>query len=83
VTGGVPWPANLLPAWAETLARSCAGYAFTTQQVREGRSVVATRTGDGPGPVMVITASEAEMRAALKIPACRESEGLPGHPGEK
>jgi hypothetical protein len=58
---------SALPEWAESLGRSCGRYKFTTQQVYDGRSVVATKTGDGPGPLLVITRIEEEMRAALGL----------------
>jgi hypothetical protein len=57
-----------LPEWARELSESCSLYAFTTMRVHEGRAVVATRTRDGTGPLLVITADETEMRAALNEP---------------
>lgn len=66
MTGG-QWPTGVLPEWAEQLAQSCSQYRFSSQQVHEGRSVVATRAADGPGPLLVITRSEEEMRAALGL----------------
>jgi hypothetical protein len=55
-----------LPPWAQELIRSCDRYTFTTTQVREGRSVEARRIS-GTGPMLVITHSEDEMRAALGL----------------
>jgi hypothetical protein len=50
-----PWEgagtaSGLLPEWAEKLSQSCGRYTFTTTQVYEGRSVVAMKAGEGPGP---------------------------------
>jgi hypothetical protein len=56
----------VLPEWAEHLSRTCTGYVFTTQLVSEGRSVMARRTS-GTGPLLVMTRSEDEMRAALGL----------------
>jgi hypothetical protein len=58
---------STLPEWARNLVHSCHRYTFTTQQVYNGRSVVATRIDDGPGPLLVITSSEQEMRIALGL----------------
>ena len=67
-SGQWPGPMNAaLPEWAQALSESCSLYAFTTMRVHEGRAVVATRTGNGTGPLLVITADEAEMRAALSL----------------
>jgi hypothetical protein len=58
---------RLLPEWALALARSCGDrYAFSTMQVWEGRAVVAVKTGDGTGPLLVVT-DEDEMRQALGL----------------
>jgi hypothetical protein len=66
-----PWesadPAGrVLPEWAADLSRACTGYVFTTQLVSEGRSVMARRVS-GTGPLLVMTRSEDEMRAALGL----------------
>jgi hypothetical protein len=58
---------RVLPEWAEELTRSCDRYTFTTMQVHTGRAVVATKSGDGTGPLLVITSNEAEMRKALGL----------------
>jgi hypothetical protein len=55
-----------LPEWAADLSRTCTGYVFTTQLVSEGRSVMARRVS-GTGPLLVMTRSEDEMRAALGL----------------
>jgi hypothetical protein len=36
-------------------------------QVRAGRAVVAVKSGEATGPLLVITASELEMREALGL----------------
>jgi hypothetical protein len=58
---------QVLPGWAEQVARGCRRYRFWTQRVFEGRAVVAERAGDGPGPSLVITSDEAEMRDAIGL----------------
>jgi hypothetical protein len=63
--GADPW-GRVLPEWAEDLSRTCTGYVFTTQLVSEGRSVMARRVS-GTGPLLVMTRSEDEMRAALGL----------------
>ena len=65
-----------LPAWAEQVAGLCPRYEVTTQWVGEGRSVVACRLDDGPGPWLVITPVEAELRTALGLATAGE-EGSP------
>jgi hypothetical protein len=65
-----------LPAWAEQVAGLCPRYEFTTQWVGDGRSVVAYRLEDGPGPWLVVTPVEAEMRQALGLATAGE-EGSP------
>jgi hypothetical protein len=74
VTGMLPsWDGagtvnRLLPEWALALTRSCGDrYAFSTMQVWEGRAVVAVKTGDGAGPLLIITRNEDEMRQALGL----------------
>jgi hypothetical protein len=62
-----PDPAGrVLPEWAQDLSRTCTQYNFTTQLVSEGRSVMARRIS-GTGPLLVMTRSEDEMRAALGL----------------
>jgi hypothetical protein len=57
-----------LPAWAEELAGSCLQYTFTTMRIHDGRrAVVAAKSGDGSGPLLVVTTDEGEMRAALGL----------------
>jgi hypothetical protein len=58
---------GLLPLWAQELTRSCDRYTFTSTQVHGGRAVVATRSGDVTGPLLVITSNEQEMREALGL----------------
>jgi hypothetical protein len=58
---------RVLPRWAAELAGTCEAYAFTTMQVHEGRAVVAVKTGDGSGPLLVITRDEDEMLTALGL----------------
>ena len=67
---------SLLPSWAEELTRSCKGrYTFTTMVVHGGRAVVAAKSGDGAGPLLVVTASEEEMLVALGLkPPLRSSQ---------
>lgn len=62
---------RVLPGWAAELAGSCETYAFTTMQVHEGRAVVAVKTGDGSGPLLVITRDKEEMLTALGINALK------------
>jgi hypothetical protein len=66
----------VLPSWAENVAGLCLGYEFTTQWVGDGRSVVACRLDDGPGPYLVITSDKAEMLNALGL-AAAGGEGSP------
>lgn len=58
---------SLLPAWAQALGRTCNWYTFTAMLVRDGRAVVASKSGHGPGPLLVITASQDEMLTALGL----------------
>jgi hypothetical protein len=58
---------NGLPEWAKVLAAECPGYVFSRCEVFRGKAVAAVRT-TGPGPHVVITSDEAEMRAALGLP---------------
>ena len=59
---------RLLPLWAENLTRTCGDrYTFSTMQVYDGRTVVAVKTGEGSGPLLVVTRSEDEMRMALGL----------------
>jgi hypothetical protein len=59
--------AGLLPPWAQELTRSCDRYTFTTTQVHGGRAVVAIKSGEITGPLLVITSNEQEMREALGL----------------
>src|SRR5919204_2143841 len=60
-------PGGALPGWAAELAEACGGYTFMTARVHDGDAVEARRAGDGTGPLVVITGSEEEMRAALGL----------------
>jgi hypothetical protein len=66
---------SLLPSWAQELTRTCSWYTFTTMLVHGGRAVVAAKSGDGAGPLLVVTASEEEMLVALGLkPPGRSSQ---------
>ena len=67
LTDGAGVKSSLLPPWAQELTRTCGWYTFTTMLVRDGRAVVAAKSGHGPGPLLVITGSEDEMLTALGL----------------
>lgn len=73
---------GLLPPWAQKLTRTCDRYTFTTTQVHGGRAVVAAKSGDGTGPLLVITASEDEMLLALGLKPPGPSVTVPPGAGE-
>jgi hypothetical protein len=56
-----------LPGWASELAEQCPGYRFAPCTVFSGRAVAAVRVTPGPGPHVVITSEECEMRQALGL----------------
>lgn len=64
-----------LPEWAQRLVRSCLGYSFATQRVFAGRSVIARKVGHGPGPAVVISGDEDDLRAALGLDTEHPADG--------
>jgi hypothetical protein len=72
--GGAATTNGVLPPWAQELTRACDWYTFTTMQVHEGRAVVAIKSGDHSGPLLVITSNEEEMRDALGLKPRRSSQ---------